>query len=171
MPSFKKTLPLLLLLSATSLAQSLSSLLGSVESLRMLSEILKTQPDIVSSLSTAKNITVLAPSNDAFSSFMKSPMAMMANGSTVGALLSYHVLEGVYKSSDFMKMPQFLPTMLMDRRFANFTMGGKQVVEAAFEDGKYNLYSGLHMKSSVSMPVCPIFPGIGGIYILSLIAN
>lgn len=155
MPSLKNTLPLLLLLSATSLAQSLSSLLGNDESLRGLFGVLKTQPDIVSSLSTAKNVTVLAPSNDAFSSFMKSPMAMMANNSTIKALLGYHVLEGVYMSSDFMEMPQFLPTMLMDKRFANFTMGGKQVVEAALEDEKYNLYSGLHMKSSVSKAVCP----------------
>lgn len=155
MPSLKITIPLLLFLSVTSLAQRLSSLLEDTDPLRTFSGILKTQPDIVSALSTAKNVTILAPSNNAFDSFMKSPMAMMADNSTIKALLNYHVLEGVYMSRDFMEMPHFLPTMLMDKRFANFTMGGKQVVEAVFEDGKYNLYSGLHMNSSVSMPVRP----------------
>lgn len=153
MPSLRISIPLLLFLSATSLAQSLNSLLGSVEPLQKLAEILKTQPDIVATLSSASDITILAPSNDAFDDFMKSPMAMMANNSTIKALLSYHVLDGVYKSSDFMSMPQFLPTILMDKRFANFSMGGKQVVEAVLDDEDYDLYSGLHMKSSVSMPV------------------
>lgn len=156
MPSLKISIPLLLSLSATSLAQSLSSLLGSTKSLQTLSGVLETQPDLLSTISAANNITILAPSNNAFDDFMKSPMAMMANNSTIKALLSYHVLAGVYKSSDFMEMPHFLPTMLMDKRFANFTMGGKQVVEAILEDKSYNLYSGLHMNSSVSMAVCPI---------------
>lgn len=155
MPSLKISIPLLLSISATSLAQSLNSLLGSVDSLQTLAGVLKTQPDILSTLSTADNVTILAPSNAAFGAFMKTPMAMMANNSTIKALLSYHVLNGVYRSRDFMEMPHFLPTMLMDQRFANFTMGGMQVVEAVVEDGDYSLYSGLHMKSPVSMPVCP----------------
>lgn len=155
MPSLRISIPLLLFLSATSLAQSLNSLLGSVGPLQKLAGILKTQPDIVATLSAASDITILAPSNDAFDDFMKSPMAMMANNSTIKALLTYHVLDGVYKSSDFMSMPHFLPTILMDKRFANFTMGGKQVVEAVLDDEDYDLYSGLHMKSSVSMPVRP----------------
>lgn len=154
MPSLKTSIPLLLALSATSLAQSLGSIFGFTSSLSSLAGILKTQPAITQALSNAKNVTILAPSNDAFNAFMKSPMAMMADNSTISALLTYHVLSGVYKSSDFMDMPQFLPTMLMDERFANFTEGEMQVVEAVLMDKNATLFSGLHMESMVSMAVC-----------------
>lgn len=149
------SLPLLLSLPVASLAQSLSQILGSTDSVSSLAAVLQGYPDITQSLSDARNITILAPSNEAFSALMNASSGMDMDNSTITALLTYHVLEGVYRSDAFRDTPQFLPTMLDDPRYGNFSNGGKQVVEAININRNPTLFSGAKMNSSVSTAVRP----------------
>ncbi|KAI5850181.1 FAS1 domain-containing protein [Morchella snyderi] len=149
-PNKLLSLPLLLSLPVASLAQGLSQVLSSTDSVSSLAAVLRGYPDLTQSLSGARNITILAPSNEAFSALMNASSGTDMDNSTIAALLSYHVLEGVHRSDAFRDTPQFLPTMLNDSRFGNFSNGGKQVVEAININRNPTLFSGAKMNSSVS---------------------
>jgi transforming growth factor-beta-induced protein len=113
------------------------------------------QPAILSALTSAKNsITILAPTNAAFAAFLNvsaNTAAIKADAGLVPALLEYHVLKGVYKSTAFGPKGAFAPTLLTNSSYTNVT--GGQVVEAIVEAGKVDIYSGLHAKSTVVVAV------------------
>ncbi|PMD42825.1 Fasciclin-domain-containing protein, partial [Hyaloscypha variabilis F] len=144
----KKLLPLAL--GAVASAQSLTALLASQNSsLSALSSLLGTNPTLVSALSNATNITILAPNNDAISTFLNSSTGKAAatNPGLVTALLTYHVLNGSYPASAFTSTPQFLPTLLTNATYANVT--GGQVVEGLLNGSSVEIFSGLLAKSTV----------------------
>jgi transforming growth factor-beta-induced protein len=89
----------------------------------ILSALLAEQPVLMQMLMEAKNITILAPSNDAFASFVQSPenKAAAADNATLMAVLEYHVLEGMHMASAFTTKMEFFPTML--GASGNMTMG------------------------------------------------
>jgi transforming growth factor-beta-induced protein len=68
----------------------------------------------VQMLTAAKDITILAPSNDAFASFVQNPenKAAASDSATLMAVLEYHVLKGMHMASTFTSTMHFLPTML-----------------------------------------------------------
>src|SRR3954468_19201489 len=84
-------------------AQSLTDVLASQNStLSTLVSLLQQQPDLLRTLGGLSDITVLAPSNDAFSKLLSDPAvasAVQSNPSLVSALLTYHVLNGTFFSS------------------------------------------------------------------------
>ena len=141
-------------------AQSLVDALGSQNaSLSTLNSLLTSQPDLVKALGNAKDITILAPSNDALSKFLNNSQvaAMVAsNPGIVAAVLSYHVLNGTYYGSNFTDKPTFIPTLLTNETYSNVT--GGQVVEGMAVNNSVVFYSGLKEVSNVTTPV-RVLPG------------
>ena len=134
---------------------SLQSVLGSTPDLSNLTSYVSLFPDILSTLSTAKNITILAPSNEAFAKFLTSPAgsAVTTNDTaTIQALLTYHVLNGTYPASMITDTPAFIHTLLNNKAYSNVT--GGQVVEAVSMDDKVEIFSGLLANSTVTQAVC-----------------
>jgi hypothetical protein len=80
-------------------------------------------------------------------------MAAATDPGAVAALLTYHVLNGTYKSSAFTNTSQFLPTLLTNETYANVT--GGQRVEARLNGSSVEIFSGLLQKSMVVTAVCP----------------
>jgi uncharacterized surface protein with fasciclin (FAS1) repeats len=104
---------------------------------------------LLATLGNATNITVLAPNNQAFATFLNSSAGAAAAGnpSAVEALLTYHVLNGTYPASAFTNTSQFIPTFLRNSTYANVT--GGQSVEAVLSGNKVEIFSGLLQKSTV----------------------
>jgi transforming growth factor-beta-induced protein len=103
----------------------------------------------VSTLSVAKNITILAPNNAAFANWMATKIgeeeAMMPD--MVTALLQYHVLKGSVPSTSITTTPSFVETFLTNTTYTNVT--GGQRVEAVKMGNMVMVYSGLKMNSTV----------------------
>jgi len=153
---FSRVLPLALAGAVT--AQSSTSLVDALSSqnatLSTLTGLLATQPDIVSALNQAQNITILAPSNDAlnmlFNNNSQKVLEFMQNPTMVAALLSYHVLNGTYYASSFTNTSQFIPTLLTNQTYANIT--GGQRVQALATNNTVAFYSALKENSTVVTP-------------------
>lgn len=143
------------LVSAQQATPDLASLLESTESLSMLRDTLAEYPDLLTTLAGATDITVLAPSNEAFLAWMDMASYDMAkdNKEAIAALLSYHVLNGTYASSDVTSTSQFLPTLVGDyEEFRNLS-GDPQVVGVMAMDGDVVFTSGLKTESTVTTAV------------------
>lgn len=142
-------------LAATASAQStmnLTAALGSNPDLSSLTAMIASNPQLLAMLSNATNITILAPSNMAFSKMSNTSMGGMTNNTNlVQALLSYHVLNGTHSSSSIGNMTSFIPTMLTNPMYANVT--GGQRVEALMTGKNVTFFSGLQANSSVTQAV------------------
>lgn len=143
-------------LATTASAQSMMNLtaaLGSNPDLSSLTTAVAANPQLLSMLSNATNITILAPSNMAFSKMSNSSMgAMINNTGMVQALLTYHVLNGTHNSTSIGNMTSFIPTMLNNPMYSNVT--GGQRVEALMTGKNVTFFSGLQANSSVTQAVC-----------------
>ncbi|KAK0733689.1 FAS1 domain-containing protein [Lasiosphaeria miniovina] len=132
-----------LALAAYVSAEALSTVLAaSSASLSTLSSLLTGVPDLVQALSTAQNITILAPSNNAFTKLLsRNPKAaeLMQNTRALTGVLQYHVLLGKIPASQFSTTPSFAATML-GTPFANVT--GGQRVELAKVNNTAMIFSG-----------------------------
>lgn len=143
-------------LAAAASAQNMTSnmtlpmVLGNNTQLSNLTTFVSLIPNLLTSLSSAKNITLLAPSNDAFAKFMNGSAVNLNDTAAIQALLSYHVLNGTHSASSFTNMSTFIPTMLTQPAFANVT-GGQRVEAVMIGNGTY-FYSGLGQNSSVTTP-------------------
>ncbi|KAI9675426.1 MAG: hypothetical protein M1817_001330 [Caeruleum heppii] len=141
-------------MASSALAQDMMNLtaaLSGTPELSNLTSYVQLFPELLTQLSAATNITILAPSNDAFTALLESPMgaAITANDTgLIAAVLSYHVLNGTYPASAVMEDPAFIPTMLMDPMYSNVT--GGQRVEAVKMGENVMFYSGLLMNSTVT---------------------
>jgi uncharacterized surface protein with fasciclin (FAS1) repeats len=135
---------------------SLAQALNSSSQLSSLSGVLALPglSELVQSLSSAQNVTILAPSNEAFAQVDNETLAALtANEGLLTALLQYHVLNGSILSSAITNQSQFVPTLLSNQLFTNVT--GGQVVEAVASGGNVTFFSGLLSNSSVTQAVCP----------------
>ncbi|ORY70929.1 FAS1 domain-containing protein [Pseudomassariella vexata] len=147
----KKLLHLALI--STCAAQSLTEALnGQNDTLSVLNGLLAQYPDLVNTLNSASNITVLAPNNDALNNILRDVDAAdsLADSGTVTALLQYHVLTGTYFASNFTDDAKFIPTLLTNETFTNVT--GGQRVEAQADGDSVNIYSALKQKVTVVQP-------------------
>lgn len=143
----------LLALAAAGSAQTvnLTAALASSPQLSNLTTLLSAFPGFTAQLANATNVTLLAPSNDAFAKLANSSIlsAISANDtSLIEALVLYHVVNGTYNSSQITDTPAFLPTHLTDTAFTNVT--GGQRVEALSASGNVTFISGLLSTSTVS---------------------
>jgi transforming growth factor-beta-induced protein len=115
------------------------------------------QPALVAKLSAASGITILAPSNDAFSKFLATTggMAAAKDPGMVAALLEYHVLNANLPSTSFTTTAQFVPTLLTNTTYTNVT--GGQVVMGMLSGKTVEIMSGLKEMSKVTTAVCFAF--------------
>ena len=136
---------------------SLAEALNSTSELSQLEGVLNLNPELVQALSGATNITILAPSNDAFNEIDNETLSgLTSNTGLITALLQYHVLNGTYLSDEITNTSTFVPTLLTNSLFTNVT--GGQVVEAVSEEGNVTFFSGLLSNSSVSTAVRSQYP-------------
>ena len=132
--------------------QDLQSVLQENENLSSFAEVL-TNSGLLDQLSTVSDITVLAPSNDAFVRILQESSSTLDQPDLVTALLQYHVLDGRYSSSNITDAGSpFVPTLLTDRAFVNIT--GGQVVHATRPSPNDNItiYSGYNIPSRITQP-------------------
>jgi uncharacterized surface protein with fasciclin (FAS1) repeats len=137
-------------LAALAHGQELMNVLSNDSMLSNLTTYLSLFPAFMSQLKDMNNITLLAPSNEAFAQALNSSgsNAFAANDTeAISALLSYHILNGTY--SNFSSMPEFIPTALMEGMYANVT--GGQVVEVIGGGNSTNAtaFSGLLSNSTI----------------------
>ena len=119
---FKNTLTVAALASVAS-AQNLTEVLAGIPSLSNLTSYLQLLPSVAAALAAAQDVTLLAPSNDAFTKLLSSPAAASFNlndTAFVDAFFSYHVVVGTHYASSFNTTPQFLPTALLPS--TNYTL-------------------------------------------------
>ncbi len=134
--------------SAQNMNMNLTALLANTSDLSTLNSLVQAQPQLLQGLSQANNITILAPSNDAFA---KLGNASLSNTAVIPALLSYHVINGTFPSSAFTNTPVFAATSLMDPNYSNVT--GGQRVEIVKSGNDVNVISGLKAMSKVTKAV------------------
>jgi uncharacterized surface protein with fasciclin (FAS1) repeats len=103
-------------------------------------------------LGSAQNITILAPSNEAFAQLTNSSGAdALTNVDVVSALLQYHILNGSYTAAQITNSSVFVPTLLTNTTYSNVT--GGQVVQALKVGDETVFYSGLLQNSTVTTAV------------------
>jgi uncharacterized surface protein with fasciclin (FAS1) repeats len=121
----------------------------------------------VKTLSSAKNITLVAPSDNAFKQFLAVPAnkAAASNSNTLMQVLQYHVLNGNFPAAAFTSTMQFIPTMLtgsssntttkvsMNASTSLTDVTGGQVVGAIAMGSKVMVMSGLKAMSTVQTAV------------------
>lgn len=115
--------------------------------------LLQNQQALTTSLTNARNITILAPSNDAFTKFLSTPTGQAASNDPgmLTALLQYHVLVGAHPSSG-LNTSLYAHSMLTNTTYTNVTNG--QVVQLSKMGNKVMAMSGLkEMSMSTTMDV------------------
>lgn len=133
--------------------QSLNATLSGNDQLSNLTAFLSSAPGLISTLSQARNITILAPSNEAFSEFANTDIGREASNNPylLVALLDYHVLNGTFQASQITNQSTFVPTFLSNETYSNVT--GGQVIEAVKVGNETVFYSGLLQNSTVTSAV------------------
>jgi uncharacterized surface protein with fasciclin (FAS1) repeats len=118
-----------------------------------LTTFLNLSPELLTALSNATNITILAPSNEAFANFANSSLAadVATDPGLLAAVLQYHVLNGTYTASQITNQSAFIPTLLQNSTYSNVT--GGQVVEAVVIGNETVFYSGLLQNATVTTAV------------------
>ena len=131
----------------------LAGVLSGNSDLSQLNSLLGAFPGLVTALSSATNITLLAPNNAALGTLLNSTAgkALAADSDAVEALLMYHVLKGVIPASAITNMSAFAPTLLDNSTYSNVT--GGQVVEAVKVNSGVQIFSGLLQNSTVTQAV------------------
>lgn len=139
-----------LALASTVSAQALTDVISQTPELSTLGALLTAYPAVAQTLASASNITVLAPSNTAFSAFLTSAVnaSIAADAGLVPAVLSYHVLSGTIRSTEIPTTPAFPKTLLTNATYTNVT--GGQVVKAQAVNGGVTFTSGLLKQSNVT---------------------
>lgn len=135
----------------------LNAALAAIPELSTLASLVSADPALLSALGSAQDITILAPSNDAFSQLLNSSAGegLTDNAELVAAILQYHVLNGTFMAEDITNTSAFVPTLLTNEMYTNVT--GGQVVEAVVVGDQVVFYSGLLMNSTVTTAVCNSF--------------
>ena len=103
-PAMKSLIAILAALAASATAQSLTEILSSTRAVSELNTLLQNFPDLVATLASTSNITILAPANFALADFVTTPTGQQFTSDRVFArsVLSYHVLQGTYSAEDML---------------------------------------------------------------------
>ncbi|KAH0287621.1 FAS1 domain-containing protein [Aureobasidium namibiae CBS 147.97] len=105
------------------------------------------QFNLLGSVSNERNVTLLAPSNEALARLNTSGVAITSE--LVQALINYHTLNGTILSSNLNNVTSAFPhTHLTNPAFSNVT--GGQVVEGILKNGTAYFFSGLKNNVSVT---------------------
>lgn len=134
-----------LILATVVPAQDLKSVLQLHPSLSRLSGLLQ-QFDLFEKLNLLCDITVLAPTNEAIEELENFGFDFDTVDPIIAqALLTYHVLNGVFSEDSVCDLPQFLPTLLQPPLVTN--VSGGAVVEAYLEGDDAMFESGLQKEA------------------------
>jgi uncharacterized surface protein with fasciclin (FAS1) repeats len=139
---------------ATRAGRSFAEALNATSELSQFSSALSLDPELLQALSSAANITILAPSNAAFSRIGNESLSRLAsNVGLLTALLQYHILNGSYPFNAVVTRETIVPTLLTNPLFTNVT--GGQAVLASEQAGSRNvtIYSGVQSNSTITTPV------------------
>lgn len=155
------------LMAGVCLAQGdLAALLASQDDLSTLLELVGLVDGLADTLSSASNITIVAPTNQAFAKVPRDipeGQAIEFRNDTIaiGALLANHVFRGVYPSKVITNIPTFAQTLLDDsyitaqQPFSNFTGGAYNGLVKNGND--VCILSGEQAISTVTEAVCISF--------------
>jgi uncharacterized surface protein with fasciclin (FAS1) repeats len=117
---FKQLSILALVGQAFAQLPSLQQALNSSDNLSQLRTVLGLNPQLVETLSNARNITILAPSNAAFAKIENATLsALAANTDMLTALLQYHVINSTLYGAQVTNTSMFVPTMLTNTMYSN----------------------------------------------------
>lgn len=133
---------LLSILPSLASSQTIPQILSLHSQLSSLSSYVNSFPSFAQQLKTADNFTFLAPTNDAFSTWL----AGNRSRDYIEATLTYHLLNGTYPSVELTATPLFIPSALTNKSYCNVT-GGQRV--KAFNDGNAVFGSALETNSTV----------------------
>ncbi|KAI1390497.1 FAS1 domain-containing protein [Hypoxylon trugodes] len=150
---YKKFFPLALASLASAQTPSLTDALGSQNStLSSLNALLASNSDLAKSLSNLRNVTILAPSNNAFSALASdnATTSLLTNSEYLTALFNYHILNGTYHNYTFGNESQFIPTLLTNTTYTNVT--GGQVVEARLDNNNVTFFTALKENATIITP-------------------
>ncbi|KAF9880349.1 hypothetical protein CkaCkLH20_02303 [Colletotrichum karsti] len=126
----------LALMASSCLAQGdIVGLLSSQPDLSTLLELVSLVDGLAETLASSSNITIIAPTNDAFAKVPRNipegeAIEFKNDTIAIGALLANHVFKGVYPSNVITNTPTYAQTLvddsyIIDRQpFSNFTGGG-----------------------------------------------
>lgn len=136
-------------LASAAAAQTLVETLQSDQELSTLYSIGSQYPELVQALESLKDVTILAPTNDAFTEWASTSSGKVISTSdeAVQSLLSYHVLGAKVPASAFATTPAFVPTQLTAPAYTNVT--GGQVVEGKLNGTTIEITSGVLEVSKV----------------------
>ncbi|KAE9983815.1 hypothetical protein EG327_005317 [Venturia inaequalis] len=139
-----------LVAAASAQGQGLAAVLAANQETAQLAGLVGTLPDVAGQLSSLQNITLLAPSNAALATLLNSSAGagLASNPGLLQAVLTYHVLSGTYAASAIPTSPSFVPSALVDPKYAN--VSGGQRVEAFRSGDKVTFISGLLANSTVT---------------------
>ena len=140
--------------AASAQQMNLTAALASLPQLSNLTSYISLYPALLQQLSAAQNITLLAPSNAAFTKALSGAagQAFSANDTAmIEGLFLYHVLNGTYYASMVTGNASFLPTALTSTSMQ--TLLNPAVVEGIKVGGQVKFVSGLLTESTVTSPV------------------
>ena len=149
-------LSLIASLASVTLAQQkpvdLTELLNDQKNLSEFTTLLTQQyRDIYANLSFQNEVTILAPSNDAFAKIPYStlgPAFESNNSNVVRSVLEYHILPGLWPADSYNGSFKFAPTWLNNETYSNVT--GGQVVGGVQQAGNVNVFtSGMGSRSTL----------------------
>lgn len=154
---FLRILQTLLICVSICFAQDPISALSVYPGLGNFSQLLTSDPQLVKTLQTSNNFTLLAPTDDAIAKWRSSNIyAIFANQNLTEwfteATLAYHLLNGLYPTANIGSEPAFLPTQLLinetslNESFCLVT-GGQRV--ETMKAGSLTFVSGNKTSSSV----------------------
>lgn len=106
---------------------------------------------------SARNVTVLVPSDDNFKDLVAAniePSEPLANSALIDGILTYHIINGTYRAADITSQPKFLKTLLDNPTFENVRSG--QVIKAVKDGDDTKFQSGLLRNSTTTTNVCDI---------------
>ncbi|KAK7555455.1 FAS1 domain-containing protein [Phyllosticta paracitricarpa] len=131
-------------------AQTIIDILNNTPELSTLKSLITKYQDLLQLLSQASDITVVAPTNDAFQKFLHENPGADQNRDLVENLITYHVITGIYDSAAITGSPgpKFPPTLLSNPDYS--LVSGGQRVKAAAEGSSVVFTSGLLKKSTVT---------------------
>jgi len=140
----------------------LATLLKGQKELSTLLELVGLIPGLAATLSAASNITILAPTNEAFAKLPRDipegqAVELRNDTIAISALLANHVIKGVYPSNVITNIPTFAQTLLNSsyvsaiQPFSNFTGGAYN--ELVKDGDKVKIVSGEQTISTVTTAV------------------
>jgi hypothetical protein len=139
--------------------QSLMQVLSSNLDLVTLYHYVNASASLTNLFSSLNGVTLLAPSNAAFSNLLESRSGEALSDAELQELLQYHILDGNFTTKSWSSKPQFVPTFLKDPKYTNVT--GGQVVELITDGhGNPQILSWNKTVSTILTPVTSCIPKI-----------